>query len=164
MLLVHVLQRNPRSQCFQKEFLGSVYWFGFCQITLKTPEHTYTHTCTHTLPFAQTACSTLPAVLLSGVKVAVLGRRRIGCSCGGHWGGVGGDGQGGAGFNPPTLHEWQQLVRDLCQDILSQSGHAQDLVPWPVDVVPERNKLDRRQKWLFSSLGVCRFLQHLRCC
>lgn len=48
MLLVHVLQRNPRSQCFQKEFLGSVYWFGFCQITLKTPEHTYTHTCAHT--------------------------------------------------------------------------------------------------------------------
>lgn len=48
MLLVHVLQRNPRSQCFQKEFLGSVYWFGFCQITLKTPEHTYTHTHAHT--------------------------------------------------------------------------------------------------------------------
>ncbi len=116
----------------------------------KTMQHTYIHTQRHkhTSPFAQISnYRTAPfAALISGMHVASLGGRSGGCGGGGHWGGVGGGRQRGPGFDPPALHEGQQLVRDLRQDVLSQSSHAQDLVPWPVDVVPERNELDENRK------------------
>lgn len=32
-------------------------------------------------------------------------------------------------FDAPTLHERQQLLGDLCQDVLGQASHAEDLVP-----------------------------------
>lgn len=60
---------------------------------------------------------------------------------GGHGGWVRG-GYRGPRFNPPTLHERQELFRNLCQDVLCQSSHANHLVPWVVDVVTERNKLN----------------------
>lgn len=51
-------------------------------------------------------------------------------------------------FDSSTLHEGQQLVGDLGQDVLGQPGHAEDLVPGSVDVVSERDELEagrRRQ-------------------
>lgn len=42
------------------------------------------------------------------------------------------------------LHERQQLVRDLSQDVLGQPRHAEDLVARSVDVVSEWNKLEAR--------------------
>lgn len=88
--------------------------------------------------------SSLPFV--SGVPVALLGGRLGGCGGGGgHGGRVRAGGQRGPGFDPSALHEGQQLVGDLRQDVLSQAGHAQDLVPRPVDVVPERNELEGRR-------------------
>lgn len=44
-------------------------------------------------------------------------------------------------LDPPALHERQQLVGDLGQDVFGQPGHAEDLVPRPVDVVSERDEL-----------------------
>lgn len=45
-------------------------------------------------------------------------------------------------FNSSALHEGQQLVGDLGQDVLGQPGHAEDLVPGSVDVVSERDELE----------------------
>lgn len=64
---------------------------------------------------------------------------------GGHGGWVRGDGYQGSRSNPPTLHERQDLFGNLCQNILCQSSHAKDLVPWAVDVVSERNKLNENR-------------------
>lgn len=54
-----------------------------------------------------------------------------------------------------ALHERQQLVWDLCQDILSQAGHAQDLVPRAVHVVPERDELDENRKSSHDNRHIC---------
>ena len=53
--------------------------------------------------------------------------------------------RGGQGprLDPPGPHVGQELVRDFGQHLFSQAGHAEDVVPPPVDVVPERNELDR---------------------
>lgn len=45
-------------------------------------------------------------------------------------------------LDPSALHEGQQLVGDLGQDVFGQPGHAEDLVPRPVDVVSERDELE----------------------
>lgn len=45
-------------------------------------------------------------------------------------------------FDSSALHEGQQLVGDLGQDVLGQPGHAEDLVPGSVDVVSERDELE----------------------
>lgn len=45
------------------------------------------------------------------------------------------------GFNSSALHKRQQLVGDLGEDVLSQPGHAEDLVTGSVNVVSEWNKL-----------------------
>lgn len=60
---------------------------------------------------------------------------------GGHGGWVRGGGDRGPWSDPPTLHERQELFRNLCQDVLRQSSHAKHLVSRAVDVVTERNKL-----------------------
>lgn len=64
---------------------------------------------------------------------------------GGHGGWVRGGGYRGPRSNPPTLHERQELFGNLCQDVLRQSSHAEHLVPWVVDVVTERNKLNENR-------------------
>lgn len=75
------------------------------------------------------------------------------CGCRGR---VGGGRYRGSRFDPPTLHEREQLVRDLCQDVLCQSGHAQDLVPRAVDVVSERNELGKnRETWCLRIFSTC---------
>ena len=53
---------------------------------------------------------------------------------------------GGWGFDPAGSHVGQELVRDLCQNVLGQPGHAQDVVPRSVDVVAERHKLQNREE------------------
>lgn len=53
-------------------------------------------------------------------------------------------GEGRSRFNSSALHKRQQLVGDLGEDVLSQPGHAEDLVARSVDVVSERNKLEAR--------------------
>ena len=47
----------------------------------------------------------------------------------------------GQGLDAPGPHVGQELVGDLCQDIFSQPCHAQDVVPCPVNVVSEGDKL-----------------------
>lgn len=54
-----------------------------------------------------------------------------------------GGGEGRPRFNSSGLHERQQLVGDLGQDVLGQPGHAEDLVTRSVHVVPEGDKLWR---------------------
>lgn len=54
-------------------------------------------------------------------------------------------GEGRSRLNSSALHERQQLVGDLGEDIFSQPGHAEDLVARSVDVVSERNKLEAMQ-------------------
>lgn len=55
-------------------------------------------------------------------------------------------GEGGSRFDSSTLHERQQLVRDLGEDVLRQSGHAEDLVARSVHVVSERNELEAERE------------------
>lgn len=56
--------------------------------------------------------------------------------------GAGGVGRGQrTGFDPPGPHVGQELVWDLCKDLLSQAGHAEDVVATAIDVVSERDKL-----------------------
>lgn len=73
----------------------------------------------------------------SGICLAPTGSdgvaRRLGAS------GVGR--RDGVWFNASALHVRDQLVGDLCQDVLSQSRHAQHVVSRAIHVVPERDKL-----------------------
>jgi hypothetical protein len=50
------------------------------------------------------------------------------------------------GFDAPTLHIRDELIRDLSQDILGQPGHTEDMVPCTIHVVSEWDKLARRDK------------------
>lgn len=52
----------------------------------------------------------------------------------------------GRWLDPACLHVGEELVGDLGQDVLGEAGHAQDVVPRPVDVIPERDEL-RGKKW-----------------
>lgn len=49
-------------------------------------------------------------------------------------------------FNASALHIRDQLVGDLCQDVFSQSRHAQHVVSCSIHVVPERDKLLWKRK------------------
>lgn len=55
----------------------------------------------------------------------------------------------GRGWGPRLdvsgAHIGQQLLRDLGQHILGQSGHAQHLVPRPVNIVSEWDELGQAQ-------------------
>lgn len=42
---------------------------------------------------------------------------------------------------PAGPHVGEELVRDLSQDVFSEPGHAQDVAPSSVNVVPEWNEL-----------------------
>lgn len=54
----------------------------------------------------------------------------------------------GVWFNASALHVRDQLVGDLCQDVLSQSRHAQHVVSCAIHVVTERDKLLwQRKSW-----------------
>lgn len=44
-------------------------------------------------------------------------------------------------LDPAGPHVGEELVGDLGQDVFGEPGHAQDVVPRPVDVVPEWDKL-----------------------
>lgn len=46
------------------------------------------------------------------------------------------------GFYPAGPHVGQELVGNLGQDVFGEPGHAQDVVPRSVDVVPEWDKLN----------------------
>lgn len=48
------------------------------------------------------------------------------------------------GFDPPALHVGDELVWDLGEHVLGQSGHAEHMVPRPVHVVSEGDKLGER--------------------
>lgn len=50
----------------------------------------------------------------------------------------------GPRFDPSGPHVGQELVRDLGEYFLGQASHAEDVVPSPVNVVSERNKLGRK--------------------
>lgn len=80
----------------------------------------------------------------SGICLAPTGShgvaRRLGAS------GVGR--RDGAWFNASALHVRDQLVGDLCQDVLCQSRHAQHMVSRAIHVVSERDKLLwQRKTW-----------------
>lgn len=60
-------------------------------------------------------------------------------------------------LDPSALHEGQQLVGDLGQDILRQPGHAEDLVTRSVDVVSERHELEAGRQEEDGSV-LCLFL------
>lgn len=47
----------------------------------------------------------------------------------------------GRRLDPACPHVGEELVGDLGQDVLGEAGHAQDVVPRPVDVIPERDEL-----------------------
>lgn len=90
---------------------------------------------------------------LLGDRLAFLLGSAAGRGAGRHRGGLRGGRQRRPGLDASTFHVRQQLVGNLCQDILGQSGHAQNLIPRPVDVVSERNKLfEKRHKW---RVGMC---------
>lgn len=61
-----------------------------------------------------------------------LARRRVGGRC---W----------RRLYPAGPHVGQELLRDLGQDVFGETGHAQDVVPGSVDVVPKRNKLEEKR-------------------
>lgn len=66
---------------------------------------------------------------------------------------AGGVGRGQrAWFDPPGPHVGQELVWDLRKHLLSQAGHAEDVVATAIDVVPERDKLQRDKE----GKGACR--------
>lgn len=44
-------------------------------------------------------------------------------------------------LDPSRPHEGKELVRDLGQDVFGEAGHAQDVVPCAVDIIPEWDKL-----------------------
>lgn len=80
----------------------------------------------------------------SGICLAPAGSdgvaRRLGAS------GVGR--RDGVWFNASALHVRDQLVGDLCKDVLSQSRHAQHVVSRAIHVVPEWDKLLwQRKTW-----------------
>lgn len=56
----------------------------------------------------------------------------------------------GRWLDPACPHVGEELVRDLGQDVLGEAGHAQDVVPRPVDVIPERDKLGGGKKMEIS--------------
>lgn len=64
----------------------------------------------------------------SDLRLQRLSRRRVG-------------GRRGRRLDPAGPHVGEELVGDFSQDVLGESGHAQNVVPGPVDVVSERNKL-----------------------
>lgn len=49
-------------------------------------------------------------------------------------------------FDAAGPHVGQELVRDLGQDVFGEPGHAQDVVPAPVDVISEGDKLRRKNR------------------
>lgn len=49
-------------------------------------------------------------------------------------------------LDPAGPHVGQELVGDLGQDVFGEPGHAQDVVPCPVDVVSERDELRGKRK------------------
>lgn len=51
-----------------------------------------------------------------------------------------------AGFDPPGSHVGQELVGDLSQHFLSQAGHAENVVTTSVNVVPERDELEKMEE------------------
>lgn len=61
---------------------------------------------------------------------------------GGRWAGGVGRWQR-AGFDPPGSHVGQKLVGDLGQHFLGQAGHAENVVTASVNVVAERDKLEK---------------------
>lgn len=51
-----------------------------------------------------------------------------------------------AWLDPPGPHVGQELVWDLREDLLSQAGHAEDVVATAIDVVSKRDKLERQSR------------------
>lgn len=47
----------------------------------------------------------------------------------------------GAWFDPSGPHVGEELVWDLCENFLSQAGHAEDVVATAIDIVSKRDKL-----------------------
>lgn len=50
------------------------------------------------------------------------------------------------GFDPPAFHVRDELVRDLCEHIFRQPGHAQHVVACSVHVISEWNKLSTKKE------------------
>lgn len=61
-----------------------------------------------------------------------------------------------AGFDPSGPHVGQELVGDLGQHFLGQAGHAEDVVTASVNVVAERDELEKmRAQSIESPLQRC---------
>lgn len=60
----------------------------------------------------------------------------------------------GRWLDPACPHVGEELVGDLGQDVLGEAGHAQDVVPRPVDVIPERDELGGEK------MEISLFLRH----
>lgn len=54
--------------------------------------------------------------------------------------------RGGRRLDPAGPHVGEELVGNLGQDVFGEAGHAQDVIPRPVDVVSEWDELGRRRK------------------
>lgn len=52
-------------------------------------------------------------------------------------------------------HVGEKLLRDLSEDIFSQSSHAQDVVSASVNIIPERHELKQRWKKVISQTLAC---------
>lgn len=58
------------------------------------------------------------------------------------------------GFDPPAFHVRDELVRDLCEHIFRQPGHAQHVVACSVHIISEWNKLrtkKEKHRWISNS-------------
>lgn len=53
-------------------------------------------------------------------------------------------------LDPSRPHVGKELVGDLGQDVLGEAGHAQDVVPCAVDVIPEWDKLGEQNTMVLS--------------
>lgn len=52
----------------------------------------------------------------------------------------------GAWFDPSGPHVGQELVRDFGEHFLGQASHAEDVVTSSINIVSERNKLQRGEE------------------